>query len=124
MREQSSAVMDNAEFRALSAMLRAGLKRRPKLSAVEYARRLAIEIELQQRRYCDAFSLWRACRRPACRRRRACDGDAHLCLRRALGSVPASVQSQARADILKAMPHNIGAPEREARQRLPRDLYE
>jgi len=24
----------------------------------------------------------------------------------------------------KATPHNIGAPEREARQRLPRDCYE
>jgi hypothetical protein len=47
-----------------------------------------------------------------------------VCLKRALGDVSRAQQSQARADILKATPHNIGAPEREARQRLPRDCYE
>jgi hypothetical protein len=116
--------MDTDEFRVLSAMVQAGLKRRPKLIPVEHARRLAIETELQRRRYCNAFALWRVCRHKACRRLRACGGDAHLCLRRALSSVPQSQQSRARADILKATPHNIGAPERQARQRLPRDCYE
>jgi len=114
--------MDNVEFRALSAMLEAGLKRRAKLSPVKYARRLAIETERQQRRYCNAFALWKTCRRKACRRLGACSGDAHPCLQRALDRVPQSLQSQARADILKATPPNIGAPEREARQRLPREL--
>jgi hypothetical protein len=116
--------MDSGEFRVLSAMVRAGLKQRSKLSAVEHARRLASETELQQRRYCDAFALWRRCGRKACRRLRTCGGDAHVCLKRALGNVPRTQQSQARADILKATPDNIGAPEREARQRLPRDCYE
>jgi hypothetical protein len=37
-RERRSIAMDIAEFCALFAMLRAGLKRRPKLSAAEYAR--------------------------------------------------------------------------------------
>jgi hypothetical protein len=116
--------MEPDEFRILSAMVQAGLKRKLKLSAQEHARRLASETELQRRRYCDAFVLWRRCRRKACRRLRTCGGDAHVCLKRALGNVPRTQQSQARTDILNATPHNIGAPEREARQRLPRDCYE
>jgi hypothetical protein len=116
--------MDTDEFRILSAMLRAGLKRRAKASPLQHARRLASETELQQRRYCDAFTLWKTCPHKACRRLRGCRGDAHTCLKRALGGVPPAEQSQARTNILKAMPHNIGAPEREARQRLPRDCYE
>jgi hypothetical protein len=113
--------MDTDEFRILSAMVQAGLKHKAKASPLQHARRLATETERQQRRYCDAFVLWRRCRRKACRRLRACAGDAHVCLKRALDSVPRSQQTQARTDILKATPHNIGAPEREARQRLPRE---
>jgi hypothetical protein len=116
--------MKDADFRVLSAMLKAGLKRKPKLDPVEHARRLAIEKELQQRRYCNAFALWRTCRRKAGRRQHRCGGDANLCLRRALDRVPYQMQSEARAQILKATPHNIAAPEREARQSMPRDLYE
>ncbi len=44
-------------FAVLSAMLKAGMKPKPKLSPIEYARRLAVEKALQQRRYCDAFAL-------------------------------------------------------------------
>ena len=116
--------MENAEFRVLSAMVKAGLKRKPKLSPLQHARRFAIEKERQQRRYCDAFALWRTCRRKACRRQRTCGGDANGCLRRALERVPLRMQSQARDDILTATPHNIGLPEREARQRMPREFYE
>ncbi len=116
--------MKDAELRVLAAMAKAGLKRKPKLSPVQHARRVAIETELQQRRYCNAFALWRTCRRKACRRQRRCDGDANACLRCALDRVPRHMQGLARAAILDATPHNIGAPEREARQRLPADLYE
>jgi hypothetical protein len=116
--------MDADEYRILSAMVKAGLKHRPKLSPQQHARRLATETEQQKRRYCDAFALWRRCRHKACRRLRTCGGDAHVCLKRALGSVPWAQQSQARTDILKATPHNIGAPEREARQSLPRECCE
>ena len=116
--------MDSDKFRILSAMVQAGLKHRPKGSPLQRARRLATETEAQKRRYCDACALWRRCRNKACRRLRTCAGDAHVCLKRALDSVPRPQQSQARADILKATPHNIGAPEREGRQRLPRDCYE
>ena len=115
--------MDNAEFRVLSAMLKAGLKRKAKLNPVAHARRVAIESELQARRYCDAFALWRQCRDKRCRRRRGCAGDAHACVKRAAARVPQPVQVETRQRILGKTAHNIGAPEREARQRLPRDLY-
>ncbi|MGB6537134.1 MAG: hypothetical protein WBF58_14355 [Xanthobacteraceae bacterium] len=114
--------MDNAGFRVLSAMMKAGFRRKPRLAPAAHARRLATETELQARRYCDAFILWRRCRSKGCRRQRACGGDAHACLKRALDRQPRSMQSQVRQRILDATPHNIGAPEREARQRLPGDL--
>ena len=116
--------MDNTEFRVLSAMVKAGLTRKAKLDPVPHARRLAVESELQARRYCNAFAVWRRCARKDCRRQRACGGDAHACLKGALGRLAQPMQSQARQEILDATPHNIGAPEREARQRMPRDFYE
>jgi hypothetical protein len=79
---------------------------------------------LQQRRYCDAFALWRTCPLKACRRQCRCGGDAAGCLRRALDRVPHALQWRARQAILEATPRNIGAPERAARQCMPRDLYE
>ena len=115
---------NSQRFAALSAMLKAGMKPKPKLSAIEYARRLVVEKALQQRRYCDAFALWRSCSRAACRRQCRCCGEAAGCLRRALDRVPHALQWQARQDILAATPRNIGAPERAARQCMPRDLYD
>ena len=115
---------NDQKFAVLSAMHKAGMKPKPKLSAIEYARRLAVEKALQQRRYCDAFASWRTCSRKTCRRQRCCAGDAAGCLRRALDGVPHAAQWQARQDIVKTTPRNIGAPERAARQCMPRDLYE
>jgi hypothetical protein len=112
------------KFALLSAMLKAGMKPKPKLSATEYARRLAVEKALQQRRYCDAFALWQICARKTCRRQGRCGGEAAGCLRRALDRVPHPEQWRARQDILALTPRNIGAPERAARQCMPRDLYE
>ena len=112
------------KFAVLSAMLKAGMKPKPKLGAIEYARRLAFEKALQQRRYCDAFALWRSCPHKACCRARRCCGEAAGCLRRALDRVPHPQQWRARQDILAATPRNVGAPERAARQCMPRDLYE
>jgi len=105
-------------------MVKAGFKRKPKLRPAEQARRLAVEKALQQRRYCDAFALWRTCWRLSCRRHRYCAGDANDCLQRALPRVPRDVQTRARQDILTATPRNIGGPERAARQLMPRDFYE
>ena len=115
---------NDQKFAVLSAMLKAGMKPKPKLSAIEYARRLAVEKVLQQRRYCDAFALWRSCPRKACHRQRCCGGDATGCLRRALDRLPHALQWRARQDILALTPRNIAAPERAARQCMPRDLYE
>ena len=116
--------MKNAEFRVLAATVQATRKRKPKLSALDYAQRFAREMERQQERFCSALALWRTCRRKACRRHRTCCDDAKACLGRALDRVPHLTQWQARENILKSTPHNIGAPERAARQRMPRDLYE
>jgi hypothetical protein len=85
--------------------------------------RAPAQAELQARRYCNAFALWWRCRQRNCRRHRACLGDAHACLKRALVHVPASLQAQVRQKILDATPHNIGAPEREARQYTARDYF-
>jgi hypothetical protein len=128
-RREGLAVKDTEQnnsqnFAVLSAMLKAGMKPKPKLDPVEYARRLAVEKALQQRRYCDAFALWRSCASKACRRQRSCCGEAAGCLRRVLDRVPHALQWRARQDILEATPRNIAAPERAARQCMPRDLYE
>jgi hypothetical protein len=123
-RRKKRIIGDPARFTALHAMLKAGLKRKPKLKPVAYAKRLATELAVQQRRYCDAFNLWRSCARKSCRRLRGCGGDPAACLARGIDVAPREFQIQARATILAATPHNIGAPEREARQRTPRDCYE
>jgi len=67
-----------------------------KLSKARYAARFAAEKGLQQRRYCDAFALWRQCPLKRCRRERACRGDQNLCLKGALDRVPRHSQWQAR----------------------------
>jgi hypothetical protein len=97
---------------------------KPKLTPAEYAARFAAEKALQQRRYCEAFALWRACPRKPCRRGAACRGDPRACLKAALDRVPRDIQWRARQDILAATPPNAGAPERAARRCMPRDLYE
>jgi hypothetical protein len=104
------------------AMLQAAKKPKPRLSAVEFAARYAVEKALQQRRYCNAFALWRTCRHKKCRRKEACQGDPNACLQRGVVTVPRHVQARVRGDILEATPANIGAPERLARQSMPFDL--
>jgi hypothetical protein len=112
------------DFAVLAAMLKAGLKSKPKLKPVEYAKRRATELMAQQRRYCNAFKLWQRCRRKSCKRQQTCSGDPAVCLARSIGKIPREQQVDARAAILAATPHNIGAPEREARQAMPIDCYE
>ena len=92
---------------------------------LKYAARFAAEKALQQRRYCDAFALWRSCKRKGCRRHRRCCGDANACLAQAvaLDRVPHRQAWRTRQDILEATPRNIGAPERAARQCMPLDFY-
>jgi len=97
---------------------------RSKLTAARYAERFEAEKVRQQRRYCDAFELWRGCGQKACRRDRACRGNQSACLRRAVDAVPRELQRRAQQDILAAMPANIGGPERTVRLCLPRDFYD
>jgi hypothetical protein len=108
----------------MEPMAVANPQRKRKLTGPEFAARFKAEKALQQRRYCEAFALWRTCGRPRCRREQACCGDPGLCLRRALDVVPRRMQWQTRQDILERTPRNIGAPERTARQCMPRDFYE
>ena len=116
--------MDRTRDLAASfALFGAAPKRKTKSQEADYAQRLALEKILQQRRYCDAFALWQSCREGACRRYRRCIGDAHRCLKRALDRVPQHDQWRVRQEILAATPANIGAPERAARQLMPRDFY-
>ncbi len=103
---------------------RSAPKRKPKLTAAQFAARFKAEKVLQQRRYCNAFAFWRDCPHRACRRHQTCSGDAKVCLRRAFGRVPHPVQWRARQDILDATPRNFGAPELKARQYMPLDFYE
>jgi hypothetical protein len=122
--DRSNEDRSNDDLAVSLAMLKAGQKRKPKLSPVEHARWFVIEKALQQRRYCDAFALWRTCRQKECRRQQSCGGDQNACLRRALDHVPRDLQLRARQQILDTTPHNLGAPERAARQCMPRELYE
>jgi hypothetical protein len=103
------------------ATLKAGYKPKPKLDPAVFAQRFAREQIAQQGRYCVAFAPWRSCRHGECRRHHCCFGDAGACLKRALGAVPHRVQWRTRQRILDATPANIGAPERKARQSMPRD---
>ncbi|MGB8628834.1 MAG: hypothetical protein WCD69_05500, partial [Xanthobacteraceae bacterium] len=97
---------------------------KPKLNPAEYATRFAAEKALLQRRYCEAFALWKTCGRKRCRRSATCRGKPHACLAAALDRVPQRAQWLARQDILAATPPNIGKPERAARHCMPGDLYQ
>jgi hypothetical protein len=100
-------------------------KVRPKLPPTVYAARFAAEKARQQRRYCNAFALWRSCRHKPCQRNHRCCGDANACLAKAvaLDRLSQREQWQTRQNILRATPFNIGAPERAARQCMPIDFY-
>ncbi len=107
------------------AMLQAGFKNnKPKLSAADFARRYGREAAAQQRRYCNAFALWRTCPKNRCRRARSCLGYVTDCLKRAFRIVPPRLHVQVRRELLHGVPRNIGAPERKARHNLPGDFYE
>jgi hypothetical protein len=105
------------------AMLRAGFKKKPRLSAADFARRYGREAAAQQRRYCNAFALWRTCPRKRCRRAQRCLGYVTDCLKRAFGAVPLQLHGQVKRKLLQGVPRNISAAEREARHNLPEDFY-
>jgi hypothetical protein len=123
MDHDADCIVDRRTFAVALAMVQAAPKRKAKLRPPDAAARFAIEKALQQRRFCNAFALWRTCRNKQCRRQGACCGDANACLKRGLVRVPRDLQWRVRQAIIDATPHNIGAPERRARQCMPADLY-
>jgi hypothetical protein len=88
-----------------------------------YKMRFKEERAKLRRHYCTVFRFWRTCRFKPCKTARACRGDAYACLKRSAGTVSRTVQWDARQKILVATPACAGAPEREARQCMPYDLY-
>jgi hypothetical protein len=78
---------------------------------LKYSVRFEAEKASQQKRYCDAFELWRSCRLKRCLRNRRCCGDANACLAKAVAfdRVPHRQAWRARQEILLATPRNIGA---------------
>jgi hypothetical protein len=115
----------NENVAVYAAMLQAGFQRKkPKLSAADFARRYGREAAAQQRRYCNAFALSRTCPKKRCRRARSCLGYVTDCLKRAFRIVPPHMHVQVRQELLHGVPRNISAPERKARGNLPADFYE
>jgi hypothetical protein len=114
----------NQSIAVYAAMLQAGFKgNRPKLPEAEFAKAYGREAVAQQRRYCDAFALWRSCRKKRCGRARHCLGYVPDCLKRAFATVHPQLHVQIKQQLLAGVPRNIGAAERKARQSLPEDFY-
>ncbi len=121
-RKLADRINENAAV--YGAMLQLGFKsNRPKLSEAEFARRYGREAVAQQRRYCNAFELWRTCSKGRCRRARRCLGYVPDCLRRAFRMVHPRRHEEVRRELMHNVPRNISAPERKARQNLPEDFY-
>ena len=114
----------NENMAVFAAMLQAGFKsKRPRLTEDEFAKAYGRAAVAQQRRYCDAFELWRSCPKKRCQRARRCLGYVTDCLKRAFAAVPPRLQVQVQQRLLRGVPRNISAPERKARQSLPEDFY-
>ncbi len=114
----------NENIAVYAAMLQAGFKSsRPKLSAAAFAKAYGREAVAQQRRYCDAFALWRTCRKKRCGRARRCLGYVADCLKRAFAIVHPQQHVRVRKELLAGVPRNISAAERKARESLPEDFY-
>jgi hypothetical protein len=97
--------------------------RKRMLTRAQFVARFKAEKFLQQLRYCKVFALSRKCPIKRCRRDQTCRSDEPFCMVLAHLMVPRQAQIQARQDILDAMPANLGAPERAARECMPFDLF-
>ncbi len=98
----------NESAAVYGAMLQLGFKKnRPKLSEAEFARRYGREAVAQQRRYCNAFALWRTCPKGRCRRAQRCLGYVTDCLKRAFRMVHPRLHGRgaARAPAQRAAQH-------------------
>jgi len=59
------------------------------------------------RLYCDAFGLWRRCRKPSCKRHRRCTGEPHACLVGGLPFVPPAEQLKVQKDMIAGGPRRV-----------------
>ena len=115
----------NESAAVYGAMLQSGFKsNRPKLTEAEFARRYGREAVAQQRRYCNAFALWRTCPKNRCRRARRCLGYVPDCLKRAFRMVHPRLHGQrCGASSCTTCRATSAPPERKARGNLPEDFY-
>jgi hypothetical protein len=113
----------NENVAVLAAMQQAGFRTKPKLTEAEFALAYGRAAAAQQRRYCDAFELWRDCRQSRCRRARRCLGYVTDCLKRAFHTVHPRRHVQVKQELLRNVPRNVSAPERKARHNLPEEFY-
>jgi hypothetical protein len=75
-----------------------------------------------QREYCDIFEFWHLCRLKACRRAKACGGDAQLCLRRGFAQVADETSERALMRVIAATAADADRPTRLARQMSPQSF--
>src|ERR1700683_2935187 len=94
--------------------------RTPRIPRRQFMERCEAKKARQQLRYCIRFELWRHCPVAHCRRRRMCSSEAPHCMRWAYNNFRDYELLLPHQDI--AMPTNIGAPERAARQLAPLDI--
>jgi hypothetical protein len=89
----------------------------------DFQQRFDAAAQAAQREYCEIFEFWRACRRKACRRAKACGGDALSCLKRGFAQVPEEACERARARVIAATAADADRPTQLARQMSPQSFY-
>jgi hypothetical protein len=93
-----------------------------KLTPEDFQQRFDAAALEAQREYCDIFEFWRLCRLKACRRAKACGGDAQLCLRRGFAQVPDETSEHALMRVIAATAADADRPTRLARQMSPQSF--
>jgi hypothetical protein len=89
----------------------------------DFQQRFDAAARAAQREYCDIFAFWRACRRKACRRAKACGGDALSCLQRGFAQVPQQACERAHVHVMAATARDADRPTKLARQMSPQSFY-
>jgi hypothetical protein len=89
----------------------------------DFQQRFDAAAQAAQREYCDIFQFWRTCRRKACRRAKACGGDALSCLQRGFAQVPEEASERALARVVAATAADADRPTQLARQMSPQSFY-
>jgi hypothetical protein len=93
------------------------------LTPEDFQQRFDAAAKAAQREYCNIFAFWRACRRKACRRAKACGGDALSCLKRGFAQVPDESCERALLRVIAATAADADRPTQLARQMSPQSFY-